>query len=59
MGVLLAQEFEIACGAKSITSSRPCGRSTRAASRTARPPSSRIMQDLMDDDDVEGIARHG
>src|SRR5215468_8340406 len=29
------------CGAKSTTSSRPWGRNTRAASRMARPPSSR------------------
>ena len=45
------------CGAKSTTSSRPPGRSTRAASRMARRAVVEEVQHLVDDDDVEGIAR--
>ena len=45
------------CGAKSTTSSRPPGRSTRAASRMARRAVVEEVQHLMDDDDVERIAR--
>ncbi len=45
------------CGAKSTTSSRPPGRSTRAASRIARAAVVEEVQHLMDDDDVERVGR--
>ena len=46
------------CGAKSTTSRRPDGASTRAASRIARAAVVEEVQHLMDDDDVERVGRH-